>query len=281
MPVTDIGENAFYGNHAVKRIQLPKQLKSIGGHAFAECRFLEQMEFPDGTERIGDYSFYNCIRLTRVVIPFSMRHMGFGAFKNDTDLTDIHVFTKQGMESDINTILSETTFEQTVSFHYLDGNVSKLVFTEFFFEETANEEARQFNHKTYGSGSLYRNCISGQGIDYLKYDEIFDLTVHRDEPKTIMDIALKRLEYPYELCDKAKKNYIAHLKTMAEQLIPYMIETKRWSQFDIFNDGAPIPKDVIEKGIEYGRQQNAAEFVSILMQYKNRHYPAIAKTFEL
>lgn len=45
------------------------------------------------------------------------------------------------MESQINTILSDTNFEQTVTFHYSDGNVSKLVFTDFFYEETANEEA--------------------------------------------------------------------------------------------------------------------------------------------
>ena len=74
-----------------------------------------------------------------------------------------------------------------------------------FYEETANEEARQFNHKTYGSGSLYRNCISSSGIDYMKYDEIFDLTIHRDEPETVMDLALKRLECPYELTEKPGK----------------------------------------------------------------------------
>lgn len=70
--------------------------------------------------------------------------MGYGAFRNDSELRDIHLYTVQGMESQINTILSDTNFELTVTFHYKDGNVSQLVFTDFFYEETANEEARQF-----------------------------------------------------------------------------------------------------------------------------------------
>lgn len=201
------------------RIHLPKSLKTIENHAFAECRFLEQIEFPEGTERIDDYAFYNCTRLARVVLPGTLGHMGYGAFRNDSDLKDIHLHTVQGMESQINTILSDTNFELTVTFHYEDGNVSQLVFTDFFYEETANEEARQFNHKTYGSGSLYRNCISSTGIDYMKYDEIFELTIHRDEPETVMDLALKRLSYPYELASQARRFYIEHLKSMGAQVL--------------------------------------------------------------
>ena len=78
-----------------------------------------------------------------------------------------------------------------------------------------------------------------------------------------------------------RKNYIGHLKTMGPQLLFYMIETKRWSQFSMLEAGAALPKDVIEAGIEYGRQKNVPEFVSVLMQYKNAHYPSMMKTFEL
>lgn len=280
-PVTIIGEEAFYGNYALRRIRFPESLKKIEGHGFAECRFLEQIELPEGTEYIGDYCFYNCIRLGRAVLPEALIHMGYGAFKNDTDLKDIHIHTVQGLESRINTILSDTNFEQTVTFHYIDGNISKLVFTDFFYEETANEEARQFNHKTYGSGSLYRNCISSSGIDYMKYDEIFDLTIHRDEPETVMDLALKRLAYPYELTAKARQKYIIHLKSMGAQVLTYMVETKRWGLFSLLEEGEAVPKTAIEAGIEYGRQKNVPEFVSMLMQYKNIHYPLVMKTFEL
>lgn len=280
-PVTAIGEYAFYEQREMTRIRLPRSMKVIGDHAFAECRFLEQIEFPKGTERIDDYAFYNCTRLARVVLPGTLTHMGYGAFRNDSDLRDIHLYTVQGMESQINTILSDTNFELTVTFHYKDGNVSQLVFTDFFYEETANEEARQFNHKTYGSGSLYRNCISSTGIDYMKYDEIFELTIHRDEPTTVMDLALKRLSYPYELASQARRFYIDYLKSMGAQVLFYMVETKRWYLFSLLTEGEPLPKGMLDAGIEFGQKNQVPEFVSMLMQYKNVHYSSMKKTFDL
>lgn len=280
-PITVIGERSFYGHREIKRVRLPKDLRKIEAYAFAECRFLEQMELPEHTESIGDYGFYNCIRLVRIDLPDTITSMGYGAFRNDTDLTDVHIHVEKGEEHRINTILNETNFEQTVTFHYKDGNISQLVFTEFFYEETANEEARQFNHRTYGTGSLYRNCVNGSGIDYLKYDEIFEQTIHRDEPKTVMDLALKRLNHPYELGETARKKYIEHLKHMGGQVLLYLIETKRWNLFPLLTDGEPIAKDILDEGIAYGQKNQIPEFVSMLMQYKNTHYSSMKKSFDL
>ena len=280
-PVTVIGERAFYGRREIKRVRLPKYLKKLEDYAFAECRFLEQMELPETTQSIGDYGFYNCIRLVRIDLPDTIASMGYGAFRNDTDLTDIHIHTQQGNENRINTILNETNFNQTVTFHYKDGNVSQLVFTEFFYEETANEEARQFNHRTYATGSLYRNCVKGTGIEYLKYDEIFEQAIHRDEPKTVMDLALKRLSYPYELSETARKKYVDHLKSMGGEMLMYLIETKRWNLFPLLTEGEPLSKEILDEGILYGQKNGVPEFVSMLMQYKNTHYSAMTKSFEL
>lgn len=280
-PVRVIGERAFYGRREIRRVRLPKYLKKLEAYAFAECRFLEQIELPEETESIGDYGFYNCIRMKRIELPGTITRMGYGAFRNDTDLTDIHIHVDQGMESRVNVILSETNFEQTVTFHYNDGNESQLVFTEFFYEETANEEARQFNHRTYGTGTLYRNCVSGIGIDYMKYDALFDLAIHRDEPKTVMNLALKRLSHPYELSETARKKYVDHLKSMGGQVLLYLIETKRWNLFPLLTEGDVIPKEVLDQGIAYGQKHGIAEFVSMLMQYKNTHYSSMTKSFEL
>ena len=280
-PVTIIGERTFYGHREIKRIRLPEYLKVIENYAFAECRFLEHMDIPKETWFIGDYTFYNCIRLKRIDLPESISSIGYGAFRNDTDLTDVHFHVKQGEEHRINIILNETNFEQTVTFHYTDGQASQLVFTEFLYEETANEEARQFNHRTYGTGSLYRNCVNRSGIDYMKYDEIFELSVHRDEPETVMDLALKRLAYPYELSESARNKYISYLKQTGSDILQYLIKTKRWNMFSLLTEGEPIAKEVLEEGIYFAQNNHVPEFVSMLMQYKNAHYSSMTKSFDL
>lgn len=280
-PVTVIGTRAFYGHREIKRVRLPKDLKKIESYGYAECRFLEQMELPAGTESIGDYCFYNCIRLVRMDIPESLSSMGYGVFKNDSDLKDIHIHVKPGEEHRVNIILDDSTYEQTVTFYYNDGQIAQLVFTEFYYEVTANEEARQFNYRTYGTGTLYRNCVSRTGIDFMKYDEIFDLSIHRDEPKTVMDLALKRLQYPYELSESARNKYIDYLKQMGGALLLYLIESKRWNLFSLLEEGDALQKDVLEEGIYYAQKQQVPEFVSMLMQYKNLHYSSMTKSFDL
>ena len=115
----------------------------------------------------------------------------------------------------------------------------------------------------------------------MKYDEIFELTIHRDEPTTVMDLALKRLSYPYELASQARRFYIDYLKSMGAQVLFYMVETKRWSLFSLLTEGEPLPKEMLDAGIEFGQKNQVPEFVSMLMQYKNVHYSSMKKTFDL
>lgn len=44
-PVTVIGEEAFYGNHNLHRVRLPKHLKKIEGHALQNVVFWSRRTF--------------------------------------------------------------------------------------------------------------------------------------------------------------------------------------------------------------------------------------------
>ena len=57
LPVTFIGDNAFYG-----------------------CKNLTSITIPDSVISIGKYAFYNCTSLTDVIFSESIEHIGIGAF---------------------------------------------------------------------------------------------------------------------------------------------------------------------------------------------------------
>ncbi len=280
-PVTSIGDYAIYQHKELTRVHLPVGIKRLGNHAFAENRFLTQIELPEGLTFIDDYCFYNCIRLERAVFPKSIKNMGFGAFRNDKKLKDIHLYTVHGEEIQINVILSDSEHELTVTFHYEDGEEAELVFTEFYYEETANIEARQFNHKTYGTGSLYRNCISSAGFNYNEYDNLYKTTVLKDEPETVIDMGFKRLRHPHQLSPQAKKFYVEYLKSVGMPVIKYLTEYESWQMFSYLDDGEPMDKAVLDEAIQYVRSAGKLEFVSLLMQYKNKYYAAVSKSFDL
>ena len=128
LPVTEIGDKAFFECSSLTSITIPNSVTSIGENAFAVCSDLAkvnytgtidgwaQIEFGDygssnplyyakklyindvlvttanitTATKISDYAFYNCTSLTEIVIPDSVTSIGDYAFYNCTSLTKVN-----------------------------------------------------------------------------------------------------------------------------------------------------------------------------------------------
>lgn len=83
--LTEILLEAFRGCVALKNIELPGTLKSIGPSAFESCEGLESIVFPESvTDLQGCLS--NCTSLTEVALPKSLTTLGAGMFIGCTSL---------------------------------------------------------------------------------------------------------------------------------------------------------------------------------------------------
>ena len=89
--VTSIGEYAFAGCRSLTSIEIPSSVTSIGDGAFADCTSLTSIEIPSSVTSIGEYTFYGCKSLTSVVIPSSVTSIGDDAFYYCTSLTSIEI----------------------------------------------------------------------------------------------------------------------------------------------------------------------------------------------
>ena len=115
LPVTEIGENAFYNpehetindlkkvtlpdtirtigkgafadNEELTVINIPKSVKTIGEAAFEVCKKLEKIDLPEGLQTIGAQAFTWCQSLTTVTIPASVTQIGENAFFNCGTIT--------------------------------------------------------------------------------------------------------------------------------------------------------------------------------------------------
>lgn len=78
VPVTKIKRAALYENETVVKVNIPKQLKSIGPSAFMKATKLETVTIPKDTalEEIGAYAFKNCTALKNLEIPTSVKVFG-------------------------------------------------------------------------------------------------------------------------------------------------------------------------------------------------------------
>ena len=70
LPVTSIGDRAFFNKSDVKSVVIGKNVKQIGENAFGNCSYLTSVNIPDELTSIGKSAFASCRLLaSKIVIP--------------------------------------------------------------------------------------------------------------------------------------------------------------------------------------------------------------------
>ncbi len=91
LPVTGIGENAFYDHARICEIVLPDSITGIGPNAFRGCKSLKKINLPDSLEEIGEGAFALCAALEEVQLPEGVKKVPVRAFYKCTGITQINI----------------------------------------------------------------------------------------------------------------------------------------------------------------------------------------------
>ncbi|MDO4211446.1 MAG: leucine-rich repeat domain-containing protein [Bacteroidales bacterium] len=87
-PVTQIGDECFYHKNALKSIQIPATVTSIGRYAFTSCTGLTgTLVIPDAVTSIGNDAFELCSTLSGVTFGSSLQSIGEYAFTSCSKLS--------------------------------------------------------------------------------------------------------------------------------------------------------------------------------------------------
>ena len=91
LPVTSIGENAFWSDSGLTSVTIPASVTSVGDSAFAYCTGLTSVTIPNSVTSIGDGVFYSCGSLTSVTIGTNVTSIGYVAFGGCGSLTSVTI----------------------------------------------------------------------------------------------------------------------------------------------------------------------------------------------
>jgi hypothetical protein len=80
LPVTSIGDSAFFVEDGLTSVTIPSSVTRIGDRAFSYCAILNSVMIGTGVTRIGDGAFQGCNSLTNVTIPPGVTSIGSAAF---------------------------------------------------------------------------------------------------------------------------------------------------------------------------------------------------------
>ena len=90
-PVTAIGDDAFRGCSALKKVTIPQSVTSIGDSAFAGCHNLDSVTINDAATSIGNRAFTECPLTTTLSLGKKITSIGDEAFYDCRGLTSVTI----------------------------------------------------------------------------------------------------------------------------------------------------------------------------------------------
>lgn len=87
--LTSIGKHAFDCCYSLASVTIPNNVTTIDEYAFHDCSGLTSVTIPNNVTSIDNYAFFDCYGLTGVTIPNSVTSIGIQAFYHCSGLTSV------------------------------------------------------------------------------------------------------------------------------------------------------------------------------------------------
>ncbi len=91
LPVTAIGNSAFYNQQQIKSITVPESVERIEEGAFSNCKGLKSIVLHDGITFIGESAFDYCVSLMSISLPKGLTRLEAGVLASCKDLAEIEI----------------------------------------------------------------------------------------------------------------------------------------------------------------------------------------------
>lgn len=232
---------------------------------------LEEIALPESMRHVGRYCFYNCNQLRRIEYYGTLEDWGSGVFTGVHHVHELRVYMEEDQRSWIQKVLDELPEEKQVEFFVNGAMLAKVTFPEFYEEGIENTPARILETKIHGTGFMYRNCFKNRKYDFAQYDALFYHAVVLESEEIVAQLVKNRLQYPYELTEKAREQYEGYIRehvfSMADQLLQTQNpEDIRWL-FQIVSKESNF-EELLTYLTDQAAKKQYAEIMSYLMDYR-------------
>lgn len=247
--------------------------------SFGEERLLageevQEIVFPDTLKEIGRYIFYGCKKLERLEFSDTLMQVGTGAFTGCSGLKELVIHQKKGIKSCAKEILGELWQKIDVDFLYENGEAggkrAHMVFPEHYDEAVENTPARILFTEYHGSGTNYRQCFYNKELDFAEYDSLFDMAVVMDKLEVLVDMSFGRLRYPWQLSEKAKKQYEDYIRGNLKDIGEYLVESGNLDGLELLSREKIWNREGLEHSIDVVSGKKDMEISAFLMNERSR-----------
>ena len=230
---------------------------------------VEEIVFPYTLKEIGRYIFYGCGNLKKLEFSDSLMQIGCGAFTGCHALEKLTVHMRQGKKSGVKEMLGEMWQRIDVNFLY-EYEEARLVFPEHYDEAVENTPARILFTEYHGSGTNYRQCFYSKELDFAEYDSLFDMAVVMDKLEVLVDMSFGRLRYPWQLSEKAKKQYEDYIRGNLKDIGEFLVESGSLNGLELLSREKLWNREGLEHSIDVASGKKDMEISAFLMNERSR-----------
>ncbi len=262
----------------MRYLEIPKGTEIINKFEYSDIRDLEEVVIPDSVNRIDRHAFYNCRALKKVTVPGHLKQIEDGAFKNCHELYDIIVDATCGETRCIKNVINDMSHQICISVVHEDGT-AKLVVPGYMYDYELDVCSKVFHEVPIGSGHAYQNCVAREEISYSEYDWLFFMAKNEEHIRTVFELAMNRLMYPYKLENNDKRKYVSFLQEHADEFIKLQIEAGNQQALRLAGDYELFAEGLMDDYMDLASKSKKLETVAFLMEYRNKHFSQMEQEF--
>lgn len=225
---------------------------------------VEEIVFPDSLREIGRYIFYGCGNLKKLEFSDSLMQIGCGAFTGCHALDKLTVHMKQGKKSGVKEMLGEMWQRIDVAFLYepeKDQQTESEQRSEggtgygcrmccigkkadrrqdWYFRNIMMRRWRTHRRvfcirNTTVQEVIIRQCFYNKELNYQEYDKLFEMAVVMDKLEVLVDMSFGRLEFPYELTEKAREEYRGYIGKNLREIAVYLVKQEDVHRLEVIS----------------------------------------------
>ncbi|MBQ2581103.1 MAG: leucine-rich repeat domain-containing protein, partial [Ruminococcus sp.] len=139
-----LGQRTFYEHETLEDIYIETGVTLIGAQAFFGCKKLKAVNIPASVTTISNHAFYRCTSLSRIYIPKTVTDIGSNSFEEIADDATIYGYTGTKAEEYAN--------HWNINFEALDAIVDKVPYSIPAFSGSITFTLRNGNTVTRTDG---------------------------------------------------------------------------------------------------------------------------------
>ncbi len=268
VPVTELGEYCFSESHKEELFQRNQQGK-VNCQAtirpwmrLLSGKYVEKVILPDSMKKLGNLAFYNCSNLKELQFGKELTEIGSDAFMNCLSLNSLLVRSGIKERTGLKQILSQRPSDISVKFQKEDQTDAVLFYPEYYEQYDEIGPAHIFALNLTGEGFRARQCFLDGVVDLGKYDAVFEQACKEESVEILCTMAKNRLEYPIELVEYAKEQYVVYLQQHAKEFLAELVNKRKLETLERFFQKEYFTQNwltyCITKASESGWPQGAA-----------------------